>query len=119
MDQPSKSGLIPDENRAPARHCLGYLTAGTSLAVLSAGALAWFGNRRVPKVLGVTIALSFLLAGLFSAIGASIFYFVLKPEARKALPHWARSLARLGVVVAAGIGLLVVLMVIFAAGAIK
>ena len=119
MKQPSKSGIIPDESPALARHCLGYLTAGASLAVVSTGAMAWFGDGRVPKALGVSIALGFLLAGLSSAIGASIFYFGLEPESRKALPHWARSLARLGVALAAFTGLLVVALVIFAAGAIK
>lgn len=110
----------PERQEEPAlvRRTLGWLIAGLCLAAVSATALAWLANTRVPRAVAVLIALGFLAGGFSSAVGTWLYFFRVPAATRAALPEWARGLARAGAV-AAGATLLILAVVLFAAGSVK
>lgn len=119
MNPPANSAEPPPEDRALVRGSLGWLLAGLGLTVVSAAAFTFLGDRRVPRAVGMLIALGFPAAAFSSAVGAWLFYRKVAGRTRKELPDWAHALARTGVLIAAGISIVIVLLTFFAAVSIK
>jgi hypothetical protein len=119
MNPPVKPGPDELESGALVRRTRRWLIAGLCLSVANATALACLANARVAREVAVLMVLGLLAGGFSSAAGACLYYFGLPPATRAALPSSAQGLARAGTVAALGTGLLVGLVVLFAAGSMK
>jgi hypothetical protein len=119
VNPPAKPADHPPESRALVRRSIGWLLTGAGLAGASTAALIVLGNVRVPRIVGLLIALGFPAAAFSCAAGAWIFYRKVAARYRELLPVRMHALARTGLLIAGAIPILIALFTAFAAGSVK
>ena len=119
MNPTEKPAGAHPEGHALIRRSIGWLLTGVGLAGASTASIILLGNVRVPRIVGLLIALGFPGAAFSSAAGAWIFYRKLAARDRELLPGRMHALARTGVFIAIGFPILIALFAAFAAGSVK